>query len=324
MFRMPPEEAHRFAMRWLKLMQGLPVVPAVLRMVQRISAPCQVFGLNFPNPVGLAAGFDKDAEALPAWEALGFGFVEVGTVTALPQPGNPPPRCFRYPTLKALVNRMGFNNEGADTVAARLDHLKQSGRWPGIPVGINIGKSKVTPVEDAPRDYLRSFQALAPYADYFVINVSSPNTPGLRTLQSPDALRAILHPLLEANDPAIPILVKIAPDLAEADIDAVVDLAEECGIAGLIATNTTLDHSALAGLADEQGGLSGLPLLEPSTRILRRITSRTSRPVIASGGVMDPAAAQAKFDAGAALVQIYTGFIYAGPRLVPAIARLRR
>lgn len=323
MFRMPPEEAHSFAMRSLRLMQVLPGIRTMLRRVQQVSAPCRVFGVNFPNPVGLAAGFDKDAEALPAWEALGFGFVEAGTITAHAQPGNPKPRCFRYPSHKALVNRMGFNNDGADAVAARLDRLKTSGRWPGIPVGINIGKSKVTPVEEAPADYLRSFQALRPFADYFVINVSSPNTPGLRSLQSPDALHKIIEPLLKANDSKIPILVKIAPDLALHDIDAVVALAEDSGISGLIATNTTLDHSAIANLHDEQGGLSGLPLRANSLRIVRHIAAQTHLPVIASGGVMDVEAANEKFEAGALLVQLYTGFIYAGPGLVPAIARSR-
>lgn len=320
LFKLPPEDAHRFAMTWLRLLQSVPELPSALRMVQRVNAPRQVFGVNFPNPVGLAAGFDKDAEALLAWDALGFGFIEVGTITARPQPGNPPPRCFRYPSRKALINRMGFNNCGADAVAARLHRLKPTNRWPRIPVGINIGKSKTTAIEDAPADYLHSFHALRPFADYFVLNVSSPNTPKLRSLQAPDALRGIIEPLMAANDSNIPVLVKIAPDLSDNDIDAVVALAEECGLAGLIATNTTLDHSSIAGMHDEQGGLSGAPLRERSTNVVRRISAATQLPVIGSGGIMDTDSALEKFAAGASLVQLYTGFIYAGPRLVPQIA----
>lgn len=275
--------------------------------------------MTFPNPVGLAAGFDKNAEALPAWEMLGFGFIELGTVTARPQPGNPRPRCFRYPRQAALINRMGFNNDGADAIAGRLRRLRASGRWPRIPVGVNIGKSKVTPLGDAPSDYLHSFHTLREFADYVVINVSSPNTPGLRALQSVDALRPLLSALAAANTTALPLLVKIAPDLADQDIDAVTDLAAASGLHGLIATNTTLDHSAITGARDETGGLSGAPLATRSTDVVRRITGRSRLPVIGSGGVMDAADAQAKFDAGARLLQIYTGFIYAGPGLIRRI-----
>lgn len=283
--------------------------------------PKTLFGVSFPNPVGLAAGMDKNAVALPAWEALGFGFIEIGTITAHAQPGNPQPRLFRYPARQALINRMGFNNDGAEAVGRRLQHLKDSGRWPSIPVGVNLGKSKITELADAPSDYETSFRRLLPFGDYFVVNVSSPNTPGLRSLQDRGALTAIIRTLRDV-DAAKPLLVKIAPDLEEPAAREIAELATEENLSGLIVSNTTLDHSVIDPARDQQGGLSGAPLREKSTAMLRLISRQTNLPLIGSGGVMDAASAQEKFDAGASLVQIYTGFVYRGPQLIREIAML--
>ncbi len=316
LFRLDAETAHHLA---LALLENTP--PALLRTFLAAKAPAAprtCFGVNFPNPIGLAAGMDKNALALPAWEALGFGFIETGTITAHAQPGNPPPRLFRYPQQNALINRMGFNNEGAEVVARRLQALKDSGRWPGIPVGVNLGKSKITELADARADYLASFQRLLPFGDYFVINVSSPNTLGLRSLQDRGALTAIIRTLRDA-DAQKPLLVKIAPDLEEPAALEIAELAEAENLSGLIATNTTLDHSAVATDRDQQGGLSGAPLREKSTGMLRLIARHTTLPIIASGGVMDAPSATEKFDAGASLVQIYTGFVYRGPQLIREI-----
>jgi dihydroorotate dehydrogenase len=258
---------------------------------------------------------DKNAEVLGAWEALGFGFVEAGTITAHGQPGNDRPRCFRYPPQQALINRMGFNNPGAEAVARTLAKLKASGRWPRIPVGMNIGKSKVTPLEDAPADYAASFRQLLPYGDYFVINVSSPNTPGLRQLQDRGSLAAIVR-TLKSIDSSKPLLVKIAPDLSDDAVKDMASLAEAEKLDGLIATNTTLDHSSVPAAHDQTGGLSGSPLRSRSTEVLRILRAHTALPIIASGGVMSAEAAREKLEAGASLVQIYTGFIYRGPGLI--------
>jgi len=316
LFRMDAEEAHHLAMNVLS------TVPAsLLRLLfasGRRERAKEFFGLKFFNPVGLAAGLDKNAVALPAWEALGFGFAEVGTITAHAQPGNEKPRLFRYPEAGALINRMGFNNDGAEAVGARLDRLKQSGRWPTIPVGINLGKSKVTALEDAPSDYLASYQRLLPYGDYFVVNVSSPNTPGLRSLQDRAALAAIVRTLLDF-DASKPLLVKVAPDLELPAAQEIAELAEAEKLSGLIATNTTLDHSSIPAERNQQGGLSGAPLLGKSTALLKFLTSQTGLPIIASGGVMSAEAAREKFTAGASLVQVYTGFIYKGPELIGEI-----
>ncbi|MDD5199177.1 MAG: quinone-dependent dihydroorotate dehydrogenase [Terrimicrobiaceae bacterium] len=315
LFRLEAETAHHLALRGLELAPEtcLRAVFGGPPMAER-----DVGGIRLRNPVGLAAGMDKNAVALPAWEALGFGFVEIGTITALAQPGNPQPRLFRYPQLGALINRMGFNNDGADAVAARLARLKGSGRWPGIPVGVNLGKSKATPLEEAAADYLHSFRTLLPYGDYFVLNVSSPNTPGLRELQEKDALAGIVR-ALRGHDAAKPILVKIAPDLTEPQLDAILELAVEEAISGLIATNTTLDHSAMPAGRDEAGGLSGGPLRARALDVLRRLRAGTRIPIIASGGIMDAAAARERIEAGADLVQIYTGFVYRGPTLIREI-----
>lgn len=275
-----------------------------------------VFGVRFPNPIGLAAGLDKNAVALPAWEALGFGFVEVGTITARMQPGNPKPRIFRVPECRALVNRLGFNNDGCDRVADRLRRVRMKGLWPSIPVGINLGKSKVTPLEEAANDYLLSFERLEHFGDYFVLNVSSPNTPGLRTLQDRAQIEVLFRAIQEHNVDRKPLLVKIAPDLEWGPIEEILALAQELGLAGIVATNTTIDHSSIPEHRRTQGGLSGAPLRARATEVVRFITARSPLPVIAVGGIMSADDAQEKFDAGAALVQIYTGFIYEGPKLV--------
>ena len=318
LFQLEPETAHHLALTGLKLTPA-PVIRALFGAAAE--KPVKLFGLTFPNPVGLAAGMDKNAEALGAWEALGFGFVEAGTVTALAQPGNDKPRCFRYPPQQALINRMGFNNPGAEAVARTLSSLKLSGRWPRIPVGMNIGKSKVTSLEDAPSDYAASFRRLLPYGDYFVINVSSPNTPGLRQLQDRDSLAAIVR-TLKSIDSSKPLLVKIAPDLSDDAVKDMASLAEAEKLDGLIATNTTLDHSSVPAGNDQTGGLSGSPLRARSTEVLRILRANTALPIVASGGVMSAESAREKLDAGASLVQIYTGFIYRGPGLIRDIASI--
>jgi len=321
LFRVDPERIHHIAMAGLGVLSAVPWHP---RPDPRLAR--EVFGVRFPNPIGLAAGFDKNAIVLPAWEKLGFGFVEAGTITAAGQPGNPRPRVFRLPAQEALINRMGFNNDGAEAVAARLARLKASGRWPRVPIGLNIGKTKVTPIEEAAADYLFSFEKLFPFADYFVLNVSSPNTPGLRTLQGADALAGLLGAIqarnreLSAAAPLRPVLLKIAPDLEFAQIEEILGLVQQHGLAGIVATNTTLDHSSVPEAQRQQGGLSGVPLRARSTEIVRFIASRAAVPIIATGGIHDAASAMEKFDAGAALVQLYTGFIYEGPALIRRIA----
>ncbi len=281
----------------------------------------EVFGVSFPSPVGLAAGFDKNAVALPGWEALGFGFAEIGTVTALAQPGNPMPRIFRFPDLQAVVNRLGFNNQGAEVVAARLRGLKASGAWPRIPVGVNLGKSKVTALEDANADYVASFKQLREFGDYFVLNVSSPNTPGLRQLQDKESLAGLLAAVQAENTERRPLLLKIAPDLEWSAIEEIIALVEANGLAGVITNNTTIDHSCVAEARRQQGGLSGRPLKARSLEVLRFVTARTKLPVIGVGGIASVDDALERLDAGAALIQIYTGLIYEGPGLVRDIHR---
>ena len=312
LFCLPAEAAHNLAMAALRLTPS-PFLRSIFGPLPQ--RPLRLFGLNFPNPVGLAAGMDKNAVALPAWQAMGFGFLEAGTITALAQPGNEKPRSFRFPSQEALINRMGFNNRGASAAAKRLRRLKSSGRWPNIPVGINIGKSKVTPLENAASDYATSYNLLLPYGDYFVINVSSPNTPGLRTLQDSDSLAQIIRTLKRIHS-GKPLLVKIAPDLTDDAVREMAALADSEKLAGLIATNTTLDHTAIPAPADQTGGLSGSPLRQRSTEVIRILRSATQLPIIASGGIMDAASAKEKLDAGANLVQIYTGFVYHGPKLI--------
>ena len=291
--------------------------PRCLALFDQSPKPTNVFGITFPNPVGLAAGFDKNGVALRAWAALGFGFVEIGTVTAQPQPGNPRPRIFRFPEQAALINRLGFNNDGADIVAERLRRQRERGRWPNVPVGINIGKSKVTPLEGAVEDYLYSFRKLVPFADYIALNVSSPNTPGLRSLQESEALSSLLHAIKEENSGAKkPVLLKIAPDLSPAELNEVIATCEANDVAGIIATNTTIDHAMIPKHLDQAGGLSGRPLREKSTAVIRAIRSQTQLPIIASGGIFDAESAREKLEAGAQLLQVYTGYIYRGPGLI--------
>jgi dihydroorotate dehydrogenase len=322
LFAFDPETAHRFTLGTLRAASVVDLALRALNAFQPPPKPRQLFGLNFPNPIGLAAGLDKNGVALPAWAVLGFGFVEIGTVTAKAQPGNPKPRIFRYPEQSALINRLGFNNDGADAIARRLNKLKQSRRWPAnCRIGINIGKSMATALNEATEDYLYSFRVLREFADYIVLNVSSPNTPGLRELQSPSALSELLSAIAEKNlITRKPILVKVAPDLLPEELEQIISVCEATRVAGIIATNTTLDHSSMPTERDEPGGLSGAPLREKSTALVRAIAARSTIPVIASGGIMDGDSAREKIEAGAQLLQVYTGLIYRGPGLLREIA----
>jgi dihydroorotate dehydrogenase len=321
LFAFDPETAHRLTLGVLRAASHVDLAHRALKIFHPPPKPKRLFGLDFPNPIGLAAGLDKNGVALPTWAALGFGFIEIGTITAKPQPGNPPPRIFRFREQRALINRLGFNNHGADAVAQRLGKLQSSGRWPRVPVGINIGKSMNTPLTEATEDYLCSFRVLREFADYIVLNVSSPNTPGLRELQGSAALSELLAAIAESNVVTRkPIIVKIAPDLAPEELDQIVATCEGNDVAGIIATNTTMDHSAIPEGQDEQGGLSGAPLREKSTALVRQIAARSSIPVIASGGIMDANSAREKIAAGAQLLQVYTGLIYCGPGLLREIA----
>jgi dihydroorotate dehydrogenase len=316
---MDPEQVHELAIATLETLSRLPW------LLDRIPRPSdqrlntEVFGVRFPNPIGLAAGFDKNGLALPAWEALGFGFVEIGTITAQRQSGNPLPRIFRIPEEGALINRLGFNNQGVEKIAGRLDGLRQSPIWPKIPVGINIGKSRIVPLEDAVADYLRSFQRLRGLGDYFVLNVSSPNTPDLRKLQEKAAIGELFKAIQQQNQ-GKPLLVKIAPDLTLEQLDQILMLAEEYQLAGVVATNTTIDQQILPENKRQTGGLSGRPLRARSLKMLSHIKKHSPLPVISVGGIMSENDAKERFDAGAELIQIYTGFVYRGPRLVREIA----
>ena len=322
LFSLDAEAAHHLTIALLQRASHLDLALRALKMFRPLPKPKTVFGLEFPNPIGLAAGLDKNGVALPAWAALGFGFIEIGTVTARPQPGNPSPRIFRFPEQLALINRLGFNNDGANAIAERLRKLRASGRWPAVPVGINIGKSKATPLEKATDDYLYSFRLLREFADYIALNVSSPNTPGLRDLQGAAALSQLLRAIGDENRKNTkPVLVKIAPDLSASELEELVTTCEQNEIAGIIATNTTLDHSSVPPERDQAGGLSGAPLREKSTALVRAIAARSTIPVVASGGIFDAKSAQEKFEAGAQLLQVYTGYIYRGPGLLQEITK---
>jgi dihydroorotate dehydrogenase len=336
LFKMEAEHAHELAVESLACLAKLPPVCRLMARLTQLPAdrarPITAFGLKFPNAVGLAAGFDKNASAWPAAVALGFGHVEIGTVTALAQPGNDRPRVFRFPAEGAVINRMGFNNQGSEAVAARLARQAPRGQRP-IPLGINLGKSKVTDIEKATADYLTSFHRLAKYADYVVLNVSSPNTPGLRQLQDEDRLRDLLGAVMSANRALpvrVPVLLKIAPDLNFRQVDAVLGTIAEFGLDGIIATNTTLARPGTFGTVEQAGGLSGRPLRRASTEIINYISRATAGrlPIIGVGGIEDYASAGEKLDAGATLVQIYTGMIYRGPffatRLAHALADRQR
>jgi dihydroorotate dehydrogenase len=320
LFSLDAETAHHVTVGLLGRASNFDPALRVLRSFQPSSKPKKLFGLNFPNPIGLAAGLDKNGVALPAWAALGFGFIEIGTVTAKAQPGNPKPRIFRLPEEQALINRLGFNNDGADAIAQRLSALRKSGRWPAVPVGINIGKSRATPLEQATDDYLYSFRRLRDFADYITLNISSPNTPGLRELQEPEKLSELLRTINnEAGAAPKPLVVKISPDLSDAELKTILAVCEENGVSGIIATNTTLDHSSIPQQMDQAGGLSGAPLRNKSTALVREIAARSTIPVIASGGIFDAESAREKFQAGAQLIQLYTGFVYRGPPLLREI-----
>jgi dihydroorotate dehydrogenase len=288
-----------------------------------------LFGLNFLNPFGLAAGFDKDGKGASMWASMGFGFAELGTVTFHPQPGNSPPRLFRLIEDKAVLNRMGFNNGGANALAKRLENLQQASNYP-VPIGINLGKSKICSLEEAPQDYLNSFRLLKNYGDYFVVNVSSPNTPGLRSLQDASMLSGILDVLQQENHKQKPIFVKIAPDLEWEGITDIIDLAKIYNLAGIIATNTTISRDGLKtqvisqtgkSPAEEAGGISGHPVRDRSTEVIRFIYHQTQGqiPIIGVGGIFTAEDAWEKITAGASLIQVYTGWIYQGPWMVKRI-----
>lgn len=331
LFMLPPETAHSISMQGLHHAASIPFIKKQLAAQfqypeKNLAKTC--FGLHFPNPVGLGAGFDKNAAYLNELEMLGFGFVEIGTVTPKPQAGNAQPRLFRIPDQKALINRMGFNNEGLDIISKRLKDRKAKNNSPLI-IGGNIGKNKVTENRDAWKDYCTNFKGLEEVVDYFVVNVSSPNTPGLRELQEKESLRKIFLELQNLNKNRKPILLKIAPDLERAALDDIIALTNEVNIDGLVATNTTIDRGLLNTLNQEKakkigaGGLSGQPLLEKSNEVLNYLHKGLSGrvPIIASGGIFTGADAESKIKAGASLVQIWTGFIYEGPMIVKNICQ---
>ena len=337
LFFFPAEGVHHFSMKGLRLLCGFGPTRWLVRWACRPEGKLkrQLLGLHFRNGVGLGAGFDKNALYLRELEALGFGFVEIGTVTPKPQPGNDTPRLFRLPQDQALINRMGFNNEGVEVVAGRLRAWRKSGS-PQMIIGGNLGKNKITPNEDAWKDYELCFRALYPWVDYFVVNVSSPNTPGLRELQDKDALRQILTNLQRVNGELSaslgltprPLLLKIAPDLNPQQLDDVVALALEIGLDGLVATNTTISREGLLTSAGQveaigAGGLSGAPLRERATEVVRYLAERSGGQltIIASGGIFTAADAHEKIAAGASLVQVWTGFIYEGPFIVRRMCR---
>ncbi|KUG07080.1 quinone-dependent dihydroorotate dehydrogenase [Solirubrum puertoriconensis] len=329
LFRLSPEQAHHFTFEALGAAGKLPFAHALLRNQFGYEHPNlerEVFGLKFKNPIGLAAGFDKNAVLVDELAALGFGHVEVGTVTPRPQPGNPTPRLFRLPTDKALINRMGFNNAGAAAAAERLRKRRTD-----VIIGGNIGKNKDTPNEEAAADYVACVQALHDTVDYFVVNVSSPNTPGLRQLQEREPLLALLREVQRANHAqrtARPLLLKIAPDLTNEQLDDILVIVREAGLNGVVATNTTVARNGLRTPASEvehmgAGGLSGAPVRARSTEVIRYLHQRSggTLPLIGVGGVFSPDDAQEKLDAGASLVQLYTGFIYEGPAVVERMCR---
>ncbi len=329
-----PEKVHEGTLRTLARLGSLPPARAAgARWLGRHRRPVRLAGIAFPGRVGLAAGMDKNGIAARSWAGLGFGFAELGTVTALGQPGNERPRLFRLPQSAALINRMGFNNEGAGTLAARLGAagIRRGNGAAGIPLGISIGKTKIARIENAVEDYLVSFAALAPYADYLAVNVSSPNTPGLRRLQDAELLSELAGSLVGAarsDDPVdpVPIFVKIAPDLGEAALEDLLDVCRAAGVSGLIAGNTTLRRSGVSfaesRLAKEAGGLSGAPLTARARQLVRFLRERTDLPIMGVGGIMTADDGRRMLDAGADLLQVYTGFVYSGPALVDALNRL--
>ncbi len=329
-FLMSAEKAHHFTTKTFGLLCSIPILRELIGSIFKLESPKlekELFGLQFKNPIGLAAGFDKDGKYMQGMSKLGFGFIELGTVTPRPQNGNSKPRLFRLKEDKAIINRMGFNNEGVDFLVEKLKNYKRE----GLIIGGNIGKNKDTPNEEAHRDYKICFEKLYDYVDYFVVNLSSPNTPGLRELQDKKPLRKILSGLIKYRKTKLiirPILLKIAPDLTDEQIQDVVEITEELQIDGLIATNTTIARAPLSASKQEienigAGGLSGAPLKEKSNNVIRKIAqlSEGRIPIIGVGGVYDGETAQEKIDAGASLVQVYSGMIYQGPFLIKRIKR---
>lgn len=328
-FSMDPETAHHTVTSGLRSFLKVWGAKKIMNTAFAYSHPSlerEVFGLKFKNPVGLAAGFDKNAEYIHEMAALGFGFIEIGTVTPRPQPGNDKPRMFRLPKDKALINRMGFNNQGVDVAALRLKYFTDR---QGLIIGGNIGKNKNTPNEEAVKDYIICFDKLFDVVDYFVVNVSSPNTPGLRDLQEKEPLKNILHTLQQRNEgygKPKPILLKIAPDLTDSQLDDIIEIVIETKIAGVIATNTTLSREGLGSapyLTKEIGGLSGKPLSLRSTEVIRYLSEKSKKafPIIGVGGIHSSSDALSKIQAGASLVQVYTGMIYEGPQLIKIICK---
>ncbi len=327
--KIDPERVHYLVTDFLKLAHKLPFIPSLLKSIYTVENPSlgkEVFGLHFKNPVGLAAGFDKNAKWIDELSSLGFGFIEIGTVTPKPQSGNEKPRLFRLPLDEAIINRMGFNNDGSEA-AAELLRIRKS----GVIIGGNIGKNKITPNEQALEDYLLAFDDLHDFVDYFVVNVSSPNTPGLRELQEKEPLSRILLALKKRNlekRSQRPILLKIAPDLTDSQLDDIIEIVHVTGIDGLIATNTTIERTPLRSSRSEvekigAGGLSGKPLTKRSTEVIRYLHTRSNGafPIIGVGGIHSAEDALEKLEAGATLVQVYSGFIYEGPALVKNICK---
>jgi dihydroorotate dehydrogenase len=325
LFLLSPENAHQYTMQAFRFALRLPFSKKIFRYlycVENQAFETKILGLNFPNPIGLAAGFDKNGKYFDAMKYLGFGFVEIGTITPKPQDGNPKPRLFRLPKDHALINRMGFNNAGADELAERLANRKKDNTI----LGINIGKNKNTPNENADADYIYCFEKLFPYADYFVVNVSSPNTPDLRALQDKKPLLQLLSTLQNLNNQKLtpkPILLKIAPDLNDEQLDDVIDILKITKLAGVIATNTTIDRSQLTTNTDivqsiGAGGVSGFPVRKRSTEVIHFLRKKLDKEVviIGVGGIQTYEDAKEKLDAGANLIQIYTGLVYEGPSIV--------
>lgn len=329
LFLLSPETAHHFTLSSLSVLNKLGLLK--LFKPKDRGQPIEVMGIEFPNPIGLAAGLDKNGDYIQALSNLGFGFVEIGTVTPRPQPGNPKPRLFRLPEAQAIINRMGFNNEGIDYLLERVDEARESG-FDGV-VGINIGKNFDTAVEDATEDYLISLRKAYPYASYITVNISSPNTPGLRSLQYGEELNKLLAALKSEQMKLVseykqykPIAIKVAPDLSEEEIQGIAEALLDSNIDALIATNTTLSRDAVAGMehGDEAGGLSGAPVRDMSTEVIRQFHSllKDRIPIIGVGGISTAKDAQDKFDAGASLVQVYSCLIYEGPGLVKKLVNM--
>lgn len=327
LFQFSPEAVHRFTFFYLRNLQRLGIAKAIVKTAMKVESPKlerEVFGIKFPNPVGLGAGLDKNAEVYEMLGCMGFGFVEIGTVTPKAQPGNPQPRLFRLKKDKAVINRMGFNNEGTEEIVKRLRKRKSK-----LIIGGNIGKNKVTPNENAVDDYVKCFDALFDHVDYFVVNVSSPNTPNLRALQDKEPLKHILNTLMDKNAgkaTSKPILLKIAPDLTDEQLDDIIEIVEETKIAGVVATNTTISREDLSYSKEHienigMGGLSGAPVAKRSTEVIKYLHTKSGGkfPIIGVGGIMTAEDAMEKLEAGASLVQVYTGFIYEGPNLVKSI-----